>query len=316
MSLPWRTRLLCAVADRLAGPRPARRTLAQLQRSRRIVPPHRFPFGRWFGAIPPDVRWRDEVAATRAGQVRVRCYESTSRARPGPLVLFFHGGGWVQGSLAGYDAVCAQVASRAGALVVSVDYRLAPEHRYPAALEDCFDVTCWAVNRAEALGVDPGRVAVMGDSAGANLAAVVTLQARDLGAPAIAAQVLAYPGLDGTLSSPSIDRLADAPILSRQKIRDFLDLYHPGTDRDDPLLSPLLAPDLAGLPPALVQTAQYDPLVDDGARYAEALRAAGVPVRYTEYQDVPHGFLSFPGLAASGDQPMAEIVAALREALG
>jgi acetyl esterase/lipase len=314
VSLPWRTRAFCTVADLARRRRLADRTLAQIQRSRRLEPPHRFPFDRWFGAVPRDVRWRDDVAATRTGQVRVRCYESRAHSRPGPLVLFFHGGGWVQGSIRGYDAVCAQVASRVAALVVSVEYRLAPEHPFPAAMEDCYDAACWAVSRAEVLGVDPSRVAVMGDSAGGNLAAVVALMARDLGGPQLAAQVLVYPGLDGTLSSPSVDRLAHSPILTRQKIADFLDRYHPDPDRSDPNLSPLLAPDLSRLPPTLIQTADHDPLLDDGSRYAERLLAAGVPVTYTEYRDVPHGFLSFPGLAASGDRPMAQIVAHLSSA--
>jgi acetyl esterase/lipase len=316
VSLPLRTRVFCAVIDAARRKRLADRTVQQIQRGRRLEPPHRFPFSLVFGAVPRDVRWRDDVAVTRAGQVPVRCYEAPGHPRPGPLVMFFHGGGWVQGSIRAYDAVCAQVASRTGALVVSVGYRLAPEDPFPAAVEDCVDATAWAVSRAEVLGVDPARVAVMGDSAGGNLAAVVALVARDEGAPRIAAQVLVYPGLDGTMSSSSIDRNAHAPVLTRAKIHDFLDLYHPGPDRDDPLLSPLLADDVTGLPPALVQTASHDPLLDDGERYAERLRAAGVPVRVTEYADVPHGFLSFPGAAASGDRPLEEICAWLRETLG
>ncbi len=316
MSLPLRTRVFCRVIDGARSTRLADRSLAEIQRGRRMEPVHWFPFSLVFGSVPRGVRRRDDSAPTRAGQVPVRWYEPAGLRRPAPVVVFFHGGGWVQGSLRGYDAVCGQVAARLGALVVSVAYRLAPEHAFPAAAEDCVDVTAWVAERAAALGVDASRLAVMGDSAGGNLAAVVALAARDDAGPAIAAQVLVYPGLDGTMSSPSIDRHAQAPVLTRQKIADFIALYHPRGDRRDPVLSPLYAVDVAGLPPALVQTADHDPLLDDGLRYTARLREAGVTVRCTQYRDVPHGFLSFPGVAASGDRPLAEIVSWLREVLG
>ncbi|GAA4354772.1 alpha/beta hydrolase [Angustibacter luteus] len=325
MSLPRRTLAFCAAIDRLSGPPLSQKSLAQIRRTRRLQPPHTFPFSLLFGAVPRDVRWHDEQALTRSGSIRVRRYLPTTPYPPGPwggssraqrpLVLYFHGGGWVQGGVSGFDSVCAQVASGVGAVVVSVDYRLAPEHPFPAAVEDAFDATSWAVARAESWQVDPARVAVMGDSAGANLAAVVSQLARDAGGPPIAAQVLAYPGLDGTLSSPSVVALADAPILTRRAIDDFVDRYYPTGDRRDPRFSPLHAPDLSRLPRTLVQTAEYDPLRDDGLRYARALSEAGVAVRYTEYRDVPHGFLSFPGAAACGDAPLREIVRELRDAL-
>ena len=314
MTLPLRTRLACALFDRVTNRRPLRDlTLAELQASRRVSPPHRPPFGWLFGRVPAGVRMRDDVAETRAGERHVRFYESTAHPRPGPMVVYFHGGGWVRGSIAGYDAVCGEVAARTGALVVSVDYRLAPEHPFPAAVEDAYDATCWAVSRSEVLGVDPARVAVMGDSAGGNLAAVVAQLARAEGTPDLAAQVLVYPGTDATLSSPSMLENAHEPVLTRENVVDFLALYQPDGDRRDPRLSPLLADDLAGLPRALVQTAGHDPLRDDGRRYADALRAAGVPVRYTEYTDAPHGYLSFPGAVACGRQPVAEIAAELRD---
>ncbi len=315
MTMPLRTRLACAVLDRIGGRRRlADLTVAQIQASRRLNPPHRPPFDRVFGVMPPDVHLRDDVAETRAGECHVRFYESTAHPRPGPLVVYLHGGGWVRGSVGGLDAVCAQVAARTGALVLSVDYRLAPEHPFPAAVEDAYDVTCWAVSRAVVLGVDPDRVAVMGDSAGGNLAAVVAQTALAEGTPALAAQVLVYPGTDATLASPSITENAKAPLLTREMIVDYLEAYQPGGDRRDPRISPLLAADLSGLPRALVQTAEHDPLRDDGARYADALRRAGVQVRYTEYADVPHGYLSIPGLVPSRYQPMAEIAAELRDA--
>ncbi|GAB3590965.1 hypothetical protein GCM10027446_07430 [Angustibacter peucedani] len=315
-SLPLRTRVFCALVDGTrGGGRLTERSLAQIRRTRRLEPVHFWPFSLVFGRVPRDVRRRDDVVPTRGGSVRVRWYAPSPRPRPAPLVVFLHGGGWVQGGLRGYDAVCGQVASRLGALVVSVDYRLAPEHVFPAAVEDCFDVTTWVAEHAGELDVDPDRVVVMGDSAGGNLSAVVAQLARDAGGPALAAQVLVYPGVDGTMSSASIDELAHAPVLTRQKIEDFLALYHPSGDRRDPVLSPLHAADLRGLPPALVLTADHDPLRDEGEAYADALLAAGVAVRRTRYRDVPHGFLSFPGAAASGDRPLGEICAWLREVL-
>ncbi len=315
MSLPLRTRAFCWVIDRARADRLAHRSLQEIQRGRRLEPPHVFPFSLVFGSVPRGVRRVDGSVPTRAGRVAVRWYVPDGLRRPAPLVVYLHGGGWVQGSIRGYDAVCGQLATRLGAQVVSVGYRLAPEHVFPAAADDCTDVTAWVVEHAAERGVDPARVVVMGDSAGGNLAAVVALRARQHRGPALAAQVLVYPGLDGTMSSPSIDRNAHAPVLTRQKIADFIALYHPHGDRRDPVLSPLHAPDLTGLPPTLVQTADHDPLLDDGLRYVERLREAGVPVRCTQYRDVPHGFLSFPGVAASGDRPLAEAVEWLREVL-
>jgi acetyl esterase len=314
MSLPRRTRAFCAVVDRLSGPPLSEKSPEQIERVRRLQPPHWFPFSLVFGRVPRDVRLHDERATTRAGTLRVRVYSPATPTAGRPLVLYFHGGGWVTGAVSGFDAVCGQLASRVGAVVVSVDYRLAPEHPFPAAVEDCFDATQWAVRQAHRWGADPARVAVAGDSAGGSLAAVVCLLARDAG-PAIAAQVLVYPGLDGTLSSPSLDTHAHAPILTRRKVLDYVARYHPTGDRRDPRFSPLHAEDLGGLPAALIQTADHDPLLDDGRRYAHAVREAGGAVRYTEYHDVPHGFLSFPGAAACGDAPIAEIAHFLRGAL-
>jgi acetyl esterase len=314
MSLPFRTRAFCAAVDRLSGRPLSDKTLAEIERVRRLQPPHWFPLSLLFGGVPRDVHWHDEQATTRAGTVRVRVYAGPGPAPRRPLVLYFHGGGWVTGGLSGFDAVCGQIASRVGAVVVSVDYRLAPEHPFPAAVEDSYDATLWAVQQAARWGADPARVAVAGDSAGGSLAAVVCLLAREQG-PAIAAQVLVYPGLDGTLSAPSLDTHAHAPILTRRKVRDYVARYNPDGDPRDPRFSPLHAGDLGGLPAALIQTADHDPILDDGRRYAHALREAGCAVRYSEYHDVPHGFLSFPGAAACGDAPIAEIAGFLREVL-
>lgn len=315
MSMALRTRALVA----LASVRP-RRAIADLtpdeiRRNRKTVLPHHFPFGAVFGKVPASVAISAATATTRDGGVAVRVYRPRSGQAPRPLVLFLHGGGWVQGNVLSYDPLCAQVADRVGAVVVSVDYRLAPDNPFPAAVHDAYDALLWAVGAADELGVDPDRVAVFGDSAGGNLAAVITLMARDLDGPRLAFQALLYPATDATLSSPSIDRNADAPILTRSNVRAFLALYRGPAETTDPLLSPLHAPSHAGLPPALIQTAELDPLRDDGARYAEALTAAGVRVHYTEYAAVPHGFASYPGAVRCGKQSLAELTDALREAL-
>jgi acetyl esterase/lipase len=203
----------------------------------------------------------------------------------------------------------------AGVVVASVDYRLAPTHRWPAAAEDCYAALVDLVGRSAELGVDPDRLAVMGDSAGGNLSAVVALMARDRSGPRIAFQGLLYPATDLTLSSPSVAENAHAPILTRADCAAYRDHYLAGQDPRHPYASPLFAPDLSGLPPALVQVAEHDPIRDDGLRYAAALRAAGVPVRTTQYVGMPHGYLSFPRLCRSAPQALAELCAELTSAL-
>jgi acetyl esterase len=272
------------------------------------------------GRQVPGVLVEDRTVPGEAGPVPVRVYRppaSGSAAGPAarPLVINFHGGGWVIGNHRSGAWLCSGLAAGLGAVVVSVGYRMAPEHRAPAAALDCFAVTRRLVEDAAAWGIDPARVAVMGDSAGGNLAAVVALMARDAGGPALAAQALIYPGTDATLASPSVTRLADAPVLNRQDILDFLAHYlGPDGDPTDPRVSPLLATDHTGLPPALIQTAEHDPLLDDGIRYARALRAAGVGVRYTCYRGAPHGFITIPGLDRTADQARAEIADHLADA--
>ena len=315
MTMALRTRVFCALAGARRGAHVADLTPAQLQRNRRSTLPHWFPLDRVFGSVPATVRISEDVATTRAGRVPVRLYRPAPGPTPAPLVIFLHGGGWVQGNVHSYDALCAQVADRVGAVVVSVDYRLAPEHVFPAGLHDAYDATLWAVDRAAGLGADADRLAVMGDSAGGNLAAAITLLARDGAGPTIAAQVLMYPATDATLSSPSIEQNADAPILSRADVHGFLGHYRGDADVRDPLLSPLHAADHGGLPPALIQTAELDPLRDDGVRYAAALRAAGVSVRHTDYAGVPHGFMSFPGAVPCGRAALDEVATLLRAEL-
>ena len=209
--------------------------------------------------------------------------------------------------------MCGLVAASVGAVVVSVDYRLAPEHVFPAAVEDCYAALAWAAGSAAELGAT-GRIGVMGESAGGNLAAVTCLIARDRGGPVISHQALMYPATDMTTGAPAT---ADpsAPFLSAAEISAYRRLYlGPDGDPANPWASPLLA-DHAALPPALIQVGEHDPLRDNVVRYAEALRAAGVPVRFTEYVGMPHGFVNFPGLSRAAHQAMAEVCAEQSAAL-
>jgi len=244
-------------------------------------------------------------------------YRPAGSREPLPVIVFFHGGGWVLGNTRMYDPLCSFLARAVEAMVVSVDYRMAPEHRAPKAVHDCVDSVRWIGEQANSLGGNGSRLAVSGDSAGGNLAAVVSQVVRDEGGPRIAFQALLYPATDLTMSQPSIVEHAGAPILTRAEMDVFLDHYlgPDGLLADDPLVSPLWAASHADLPPALVQTADLDPLRDEGRLYADRLAAAGVPVRHTNYVGVPHGFASFPGATNIGQQHRAELVAELRRHL-
>ena len=233
-----------------------------------------------------------------------------------PVVMWFHGGGWVLGNVVRDDPICTFVAARVGCVVVSVDYRMAPEHRAPVAVEDCVDATTWVGVNGDVLRADTSRMAVAGDSAGGNLAAVVAQVLRDHGDTRLRHQALIYPATDLTMSSPSVREHANAAVLTKRSMDAYRDHYvAPGHDLADPLVSPLFGR-LDGLPPALVQTADLDPVRDDGIRYAAALRAAGVPVRLTNYLRVPHGFASVPGAApAVGRQQRWELASELATAL-
>jgi acetyl esterase len=277
-------------------------------RSRRLS--HNVVTSRVFGPMPRGVFVTERLAHTGVGPLRVRLYRPHT-ARALPVVVNFHGGGGTLGNLDQSDWLCAHVASRVGALVVSVDYRLAPEHPYPAGRDDGYAAVTWAAREAAALGARPDRLAVMGDSAGGNLAAVVCLLAREAG-PVIDSQILLYPVLDLTFERPSVDRFADGPVLTRTDMEVFRRHYlGEGGDATDPLCSPLFAPDVADLPPALVITAAVDPLHDDGVDYARRLGAAGVPVRHTDHARAVHGFLSFPGVCRASAQALDDVCAEL-----
>ena len=320
MRLPLGLRLLGALRRRLGGSvahlapdavPAAREAVLRLQHG---------PLGRAvIGPAPRDVTIIDARLPTAAVPegLPVRVYRPAGSASPAPVVVNFHGGGFVQGDLDQSEWFCAHVAREGSVVVVSVDYRLAPEHTFPVPAQDCYDAVAALVADARAWGLDPARVAVMGDSAGGNLATVVCLMARDrrldgLDAPAIAAQVLVYPGTEMVDVLPSERAIPVAPILSAADIRGFHQLYLAGADGTHPYASPLRA-ELAGLPPALVQTAEHDPLRDHGERYVEALDAAGVPVRHTRYLGAAHGYVATATLTPRTSlQAVAEIAAFLR----
>jgi acetyl esterase len=227
-----------------------------------------------------------------AGPLRARLHVPREALEaPAPLLIYFHGGGWVVGDLDTHDGSCRLLARETGAVVMAVDYRLAPEHRFPAAVDDALAAFRWAAANPRELACRAGAVAVMGDSAGGTLAAVVCQQARDLGGPMPVAQGLVYPGTDLRMMTRSMDAYAHGFYLTREDIAWFQDQYLPDAQaRLDPRASPLLAEDLAGLPPAHIWTAGFDPLRDEGRAYADRLAASGVLARYRCLDDQVHGF--------------------------
>ncbi|MEO1260371.1 MAG: alpha/beta hydrolase [Bacteroidota bacterium] len=245
----------------------------------------------------PLFKVEDRTIAVREGEVPVRIYWPNAK-KALPVITYYHGGGFVMYGLDSHDHVCRRLCRDNGAVVVSVDYRLAPEHKFPTAVDDAYDALQWVSENAASLNGRADKIAVLGDSAGGNLAAVMSQLARDNGGPELAAQVLVYPVVDGRMQHPSIKENADGYILTEQLMRWFLDHYK-RTDADifDPRLSPILADNHSNLPPALVQVASLDPLRDEGIDYAETLKAAGNQVRLTNYEGLTHSFFSMPGLS-------------------
>lgn len=243
-----------------------------------------------------------------AGPIAVRIYRPEGDG-PHPTVAFFHGGGFVIGDLDTHDNQCRWICRETGAVVASFDYRLAPEAPWPAAVEDCVAATRWAAENIDRLGGDPARLAVAGDSAGGNLAAVVAQQVRD-GGPALAAQLLIYPATDLTddqgATYPSRLENAQGYLLTVDDMLWFSGHYVGGADPADPGISPLRG-DLRGLPPAVVATAEYDPLRDEGEAYAEALRAAGLPVTVRRFDGLIHGFFDLPAVSSAAEQAVRTI---------
>ena len=255
----------------------------------------------------------DRTIPGPGGALRVRIYTPGGR-EPFPTLVYLHGGGWVVGSIESNDAVCRALASAAECVVMSVEYRLAPEHKFPAAAEDAYAATKWAADNAAALKGDASRLAVGGISAGGNLSAVVTLMARDRGGPSLALQVLVYPVTDYSFETPSYRELADGYWLTRSRMAWYWSHYLPDEAAGrHPYASPLQASDLHGLPAALVVTCEFDPLRDEGEAYAERLREAGVPVVCSRYAGMPHGFFTWFELDQAR-QAIDEVARELRRA--
>jgi acetyl esterase len=251
------------------------------------------------------------------GPIPVRVYTPHGNNGPFPCVVYFHGGGWVIGSLDSHDDVCRMVANRSRAVVVSVDYRLAPESKFPVAAEDAYAATTYVAQRPGEFGIDPARIAVAGDSAGGNLAAAVTLMTRDRQGPSIVSQVLIYPVTDHRFDTGSYIENAEGYFLTRAAMQWFSGHYlREASDAENPYASPLRAKDLKNLPPAHIITAEFDPLRDEGEAYGDRLRAAGVPVVVHRYDGMVHGFVPLAQVIPQGQQAIDECSEALRRAFG
>jgi acetyl esterase len=266
---------------------------------------------------PPEIyRVEDRHIPGPAGEIPVRIY--TPEARSLGVLVYFHGGGWVLGDLDSHDRLCRALANAAGCLIVSIHYRLAPEHKFPAGAEDCLAATKWVAENAESLGGDRSRIAVGGDSAGGNLAAAVAMMARDQGGPAIRFQLLFYPVTDCALDTQSQKEFAsDGYVLSRADMEWFWNHYlGSGADKQNPYACLMRAKNLAGLPPALIQTASHDPLRDEGEHFGQRLMASGIKVACTRYDGVTHGFVSFFDALDQGKKGIAQAAEALKQAFG
>ncbi|MCB0941397.1 MAG: alpha/beta hydrolase [Mycobacterium sp.] len=262
------------------------------------------------GAIPIRVYWPENAPGAAAPP------ESNPESAP-PVTMYFHGGGFAVGDLDTHDGTARQHAAAAGTVVVSVDYRLAPEHPYPAAVDDVWAATRWVADNAGRFGADGSRLAVAGDSAGGTLSAVVAQLARNNGGPAVAFQLLWYPSTMWDTSLPSFAENAEAPVLDNAAIKAFTRWYAGEVDLTDPPpgLAPGRAADLSGLPPAYIAVAGHDPLRDDGARYAELLSAAGVPVELHNAETLVHGYLGYAGVVPAATEATERGLRALRAAL-
>ncbi|MBW8709094.1 MAG: alpha/beta hydrolase, partial [Alphaproteobacteria bacterium] len=246
--------------------------------------------------------------------IPARFYRATKGKGACPLLVYFHGGGFMLGSLALYDTTCRRIAAAGDCAVLSVDYRLAPETQFPGAVLDSYAATRWASDNAGMLNIDPARIAVGGDSAGGNLAAVVSQMAQDSCEFAVALQVLIYPMTDQSRAYPSYDRNASGYMLTTAALYWFMDNYIPDPeDRKDPRASPMLRPSLEGQPPALVISAEFDPLVDENEAYARRLRQAGVPTDYICFPGMIHPFFTLGGVIEDTAKAEALVGAAMRK---
>lgn len=298
-----------ALAIRTAGDLPTNLSPVELRRAYteqrlKLLPP------------APKVGITYELAIpTDDGPIPARFYRASKDKKPCPLLVFFHGGGWMVGSLEGYDTTCRRLAVKANCAVMSIGYRLAPETQFPGAVHDAYQTTRWCAKNAARLGIDPASMAIGGDSAGGTLSAVVSQMNHDSREFQLALQVLIYPATDVSREWPSYERNASGYMLTTAALRWFLDKYIPDpTDRYDVLASPMLRPSLAGLPRALIISAEFDPLVDDNEAYAARLTAADVPTTYVCFEGMIHPFFTLGGLiddAAKAEDLIAAELSAL-----
>jgi len=267
------------------------------------------------GAPGPEVaKVEDRTIPGESAGISVRIH-TPEGSGPFPALAWYHGGGWVLGNLGGADGTARRLAVGAGCVVVSVDYRLAPEAKFPAAAEDCFSATQWIAQNASSINVDPSKIAVGGSSAGGNLAAAVSLMARDRGSPTIALQLLVNPATARDFTTDSYRENADGYGLTLDDAKWSWNHYLSSEeDASNPYAAPLVGKDLSGLPPALVITAEFDPLRDEGEAYARKLQEAGVPTTCSRYDGMIHGFFGMPVVFDKGEQAVAEASMALKRA--
>jgi len=267
--------------------------------------------------LPQVDRVYERAAAGPHGPIPLRVYRGAGTADMGPLPVhvYYHGGGWVIGDLDSHDWICRKIANAAQCAVVSVDYRMAPEHVFPAAFDDAHAALCWVAENGGGLRIDPARISVGGDSAGGNLAAAVAIAARDAGGPRLRAQILVYPATDLAMTGGYYGRFTEGPALTDDAMRWFIGLYIPdAAQRTDWRASPLLAKNLKGLAPAFVLTAGIDPLCAEGEAYADRLEKEGVPVTKASYPGQLHGFLSNAKWLPKANNAIDEIASALKTA--
>lgn len=260
------------------------------------------------GAADPVHAIENRTIPGPGGAIPIRIYRPSAEMQL-PAMVYFHGGGWVVCNLDTHHAICSGLANASGVVVISVDYRLAPDHKFPAAVDDAYAATVWAAENASRLGIDPARISVVGDSAGGNLAAVVAIKCRDENGPSIARQALVYPVTDlSRMDTGSYEEFASGYQLTRADMMWFRKHYlSSDTDRRHPHVSPLLAEDLSGLPPALIITAECDPLRDEGEAYAERLKKAGVAVTLHRYDGMIHPFFSLGSVIPQGLDAIQEV---------
>lgn len=268
------------------------------------------------GEVEPVGKVENRTILGSTGEIPVRIYTPAENSSgPFPVLVFFHGGGWVIGDLDSHDGLCRSLTNQAGCVTVSVDYGLAPEHKFPAAPEDCYAATQWVATNTAAFNGDAARIAIGGDSAGGNLTAVVAQMARERGGPPLVFQLMIYPATDFTADLPSLRENSDGYFLTKADM-DWFTRHYVNSEEDyrHPLASPNLTADLSGLPPALIITAEFDPIRDEGELYGNRLKEAGVPVTVSRYNGMIHGFLSMAPMLDQGKQAIAEAARALHAA--